>query len=446
MQRFELPDIGEGVVEAEILAWRVQEGDVVKEDQILVELLTDKAEIEIPSPFAGRVHRLCFDVGETAPVGAVLIEIEEEGSAAEAPLSPPRTEHADRPSVAEKAPGPSGGASERTPVAAAAPHPPEMPERPRSHQKASERHADEAHAVPAVRELARRLGVDLGRVRGSGPGGRIMRRDVERVAAGQIAPTEARERAGTSEARGHVARAREATVDPEDWERRPLRGLRRAIARRMVQARRTAAHFTYVDEVDVTDLLAKLEGAPEGARSPLAFIAHATVRSLATEPILNASIDDEREEIVLKGVVHLGIAAATDEGLVVPVIRGAAELGVPQLAAAIEALASKARERKLTPEDLRGGTFTITSLGKLGGVLSTPILNWPEVAILGVGAIRRVPAVRDEQVVIRSVLNLSISVDHRIADGLVAARFIQDLKHRLEQVDFPGFSSDGSES
>ncbi|MEE9279945.1 MAG: dihydrolipoamide acetyltransferase family protein [Myxococcota bacterium] len=428
MRRFELPDIGEGMVEAEILDWKVQEGELVKEDQILVELLTDKAEIEIPSPYSGRVHRLCYQVGEIAPVGAVLVEIEEEGSEAEAPPVPaaptPRVEPPPR--IASR------------PAPDTAPHPPVMPERPRSRQKASERpRGDDVEAVPAVRELARRLGVDLRRVGGTGPGGRIMRRDVEsfRTAGPPAEPPAER-----------VSAPAEAVADPEDWERRPFRGLRRAIARRMVQSRRTAAHFTYVEEVDLTDLLARIEEHAGSPRSPLAYIAHATVRSLAATPVLNASIDDEREEIVLKGKVHLGIATATDEGLLVPVIREAAELDVRELASAIEALAEKARESRLAPGELRGSTFTITSLGKLGGVLSTPILNYPEVAILSVGAIRSAPAVRAGELVERRVLNLSISVDHRIADGLVAARFIQDLKQKLESVDFPGFSHHGSEA
>jgi pyruvate dehydrogenase E2 component (dihydrolipoamide acetyltransferase) len=413
MVRFELPDIGEGVVEAEILAWRVQEGDVIKEDEILVELLTDKAEIEIPSPYAGRVHQICFQVGEIAPVGAVLIEIDEEGSGAEAPMSPPEEARSDV--------QPSRSVSE--PEEAGSSHPPIMPARPRSQQKASARSSPESvDAVPAVRELARRLEVDLRSVRGTGPRGRIMRRDVEAAHGGPQGAQAPVER---------VAPSTEVTPDPDDWERKPFRGLRRAIARRMVQARRTAAHFTYVEEIDITNLLERIERDGENApRSPLAFIAHATTRSLENTPALNASIDDEREEIILKRKVHLGIAAATEDGLVVPVIRDAVQLSVREIADVIEALARKARENRLTAAELRGSTFTITSLGKLGGVMSTPILL--------------VPAFREGELEARSVLNLSISVDHRITDGLVAARFIQDLKQKLEEVDFPGFSDDRS--
>jgi len=458
MYRFELPDIGEGVVEAEILEWKVQEGDWIEVDQIMVELMTDKAEIEIPSPRAGRVHRIHFQPGDIAPVGAVLIEIDEgarEGAEAaptaaevEAPApvaghAPPASPHADpiQPSApsppADQEPRRASPAPRTRPQEQPAAHPPSMPERPRSRQRASEHQAHvaevEVNAVPAVRELARRLDVDLELVHGTGPGGRIMRRDVEQFRSGGVAPIAVREESLPP-----------AEDDADDWERQPLRGLRRAIARHMSRARRTAAHFTYVDEVDMTDLLALVSGGGQGtSRSPLAYIAHATIRALADFVALNSSIDDERQEIIFKKKVHLGIAIATEGGLVVPVIRDAAELSVAELADAIEALARRACEGRLTPEELRGGTFTITSLGKLGGIMSTPILNHPEVAILGVNAIREVLRLREGEPRARSVMNLSMSVDHRITDGLVCAQFVQELKRMLEGAEFPGLSDEG---
>jgi pyruvate dehydrogenase E2 component (dihydrolipoamide acetyltransferase) len=255
-----------------------------------------------------------------------------------------------------------------------------------------------------------------------------MRRDVERFHAGLAAPAPESGAVALPEA------------DEKDWERRPLRGLRRVIARRMVQARRTAAHFTYVDEVDVSVLLERAAAANLKV-SPLTFIANAVARTLPRHEHLNASIDDAREEIVLKRRIHLGIAAATDEGLVVPVIRDAARLGVVELASAIDGLAERAREGRLTPAELRGSTFTISSLGKLGGIMSTPIVNYPEVAILGVNAIRPVPALVDEELQSRSIMNLSLSVDHRIADGLVAAEFVRDVREILERADFSELSS-----
>jgi pyruvate dehydrogenase E2 component (dihydrolipoamide acetyltransferase) len=421
MREFKVPDFGEGVVEAEVLEWRVQEGDWVEEEQVLVDLLTDKAEIEIPSPCAGRVHRLHAEVGDIVPVGAVLIEIDEGSQAerespvlSEAPAAPPTEREPRR----ETEPG-------------AGQQPPAMPERPRSRQRASERHPGAiVHAVPAVRELARRLDVDLGQVRGTGPSGRIMRRDVEQFHAGRGAPG--------PEAEGLAG----AVEDEPDWERRPLRGLRRAIARRMTLARRVAAHFTYVEEVDMTHLLERADAAGMTI-SPLAFIAHATIRALAGYELLNASIDDAREEIIVKRKVHLGIATATDDGLLVCVIRDTASLSPDELAASIEELATRARAGRLMPSDLRGSTFTITSLGKLGGIMSTPILNYPEVAILSVAAIRQVPAFVAGEVQARRMMNLSISVDHRIADGMVAAQFVRDIRDILERADFPDLSEKG---
>jgi pyruvate/2-oxoglutarate dehydrogenase complex dihydrolipoamide acyltransferase (E2) component len=275
-----------------------------------------------------------------------------------------------------------------------------------------------------VRELARRLGVDLQHVAGSGPGGRVMRRDVEAFhASGPATP---------AAARAEPARA----PDPTDWRREPLRGLRRAIAERMVASRRTAAHFTYVEEIDLTGLLGAVEASALAGTSPLAFIAHACVRALAGFPVLNAMIDDARGEIVYKGAVHLGVATATDGGLVVPVIRDAAGLGVGELAQRISELAEKARAGRAAPGELSGSTFTLTSLGKLGGVVSTPILNPPEVAILGVNAIRRLPRVIGDEIRPRQVMNVSLSVDHRIADGLVAAQFVLELRHLLESAAF----------
>jgi pyruvate dehydrogenase E2 component (dihydrolipoamide acetyltransferase) len=419
MYEFKVPDFGEGVVEAEVLEWQVSIGDSVQEEQVLVDLLTDKAEIEIPSPRAGRVHALHADVGDIVPVGAVLIEIDDEVQA-----------ESEAPKPSETTPSPPVEKT-RTPEPGAARRPPARPQRPQSKQRASERRpAAVVHAVPAVRDLARRLEVDLGEVRGTGPDGRIMRRDVEQFQSGRGGP-------------GPEAEPPAAVLEDEpDWERRPLRGLRRAIARRMIQARRTAAHFTYVDEVDMTHLLERAKEAGITI-SPLGFISHATIRALASYERLNASIDDAKQEIILKHKVHLGIATATDDGLLVCVIRDAARLSPSELVSSIEELATRARGGRLTPAELRGSTFTITSLGKLGGIMSTPILNYPEVAILGVNAIREVPSFVAGELQPRRMMNLSISVDHRIADGIVAAHFVRDIREILEGADFPDLSDKG---
>jgi len=439
MFRFLLPDIGEGVVEAEVIEWRVSEGERVVQDQVLVELMTDKANIEIPSPVAGVVHRLGFAKGDIVPVGAVLIEIDD-GADAKPAAEPLRAVTTPPPKPPASPPRPAPAPPRASEPAAA--HPPALPPRPGlSHHRTAPGARDEAvHAVPAVRELAKRLGVELERVRGSGPGGRVMRRDVEAAAA---APPEPRASAvapisaATAEAAKSEAPARPAAPDPSDWRRVPLRGLRRAIARHMREARQHAAHFSYVEELDLTELLEKSDALGGQKLSPLAFIARAVVRALPDHPSLNASLDEARDEVVYKQKVHLGVAVAAPDGLVVPVIRDAAALTTRDLALATDALARRAREGKLTPDELRGGTFTISSLGKLGGIVSTPIVNYPEVAILGVNAIRKLPRFVGDQVVARRLMNLSISVDHRVADGAHAAQFIADVKALLESADFP---------
>jgi pyruvate/2-oxoglutarate dehydrogenase complex dihydrolipoamide acyltransferase (E2) component len=457
MFRFLLPDIGEGVVEAEVIEWRVREGERVELDQVLVELMTDKANIEIPSPVAGVVHKLGFAQGAIVPVGAVLIEIDDGAGASTRPAP---ASSAPAVTTLVPSPAPSAGAAASPPPAApprpaavpAAPrasepgaaHPPAMPPRPGlSHHRAAAAAREATQAVPAVRELAKRLGVELAHVLGSGPGGRVMRRDVEEAArhpaatAATVVPAPQQVSPSHLDAARAEAPPKPSAPDPADWRRVPLRGLRRAIARHMREAKQHAAHFTYVEELDLTTLLEKSD-ALEGQRiSPLAFIARAVVRALPEHPSLNASLDEARDEVVFKQRVHLGIAVAAPDGLVVPVIRDAAALSVRDLALATDALARRARESKLTPDELRGGTFTITSLGKLGGIVSTPIVNYPEVAILGVGAIQRLPRFVGDQVVARRLMNLSISVDHRVADGAHAAQFIADMKTILESADFP---------
>ncbi len=468
MYRFKLPDIGEGVVEAEVVEWKVADGESVALDQPLVELMTDKASFEIPSPVAGRVHRRFFREGEVVKVGEVLIEIDD--GAADA--TPPKASEATTSKAKTTAPAPSSDPAPATNAVAAPPrqtkaraskepaapappgaenHPPAMPARPVSGQRASAAMArGGVQSVPAVRDLAQRLGVDLERVAGTGPGGRIMRRDVERATAEGAAARPARSAPFDSQPDAEPAPTGtgEPPRDPDGWKRVPLRGVRRSIARHLIEARRRTAHFSYVEEIDLTELMARRErlGASGGepALSPLAFIARAVVRALPAHPTLNASLDDERGELVLKTPIHLGVAVATDDGLIVPVIHDATALDTAALAARIADLATRARDGRLKPEEVRGGTFTVTSLGKLGGIVSTPIVNHPEAAILGVNAIRRLPRYVGDALVPRQVMNLSMSVDHRIADGYHCARFVEDLRRILENADFPDVLEGGS--
>ena len=391
---FRLPDIGEGIAEGEVVRWLVKEGDVLQEDQPMVEIMTDKATVEIPSPRAGRVAKLMFAEGQVCPVGKVLIAIEVADtiagdSIAAAALA--SVEVAPAASTGERAPRNNGVNARDAGVL----------------------------ATPATRKLARDVDVDIRDVSGTGPGGRITSDDV-RAHAGAPA-----------------AAVRAPAAEGGDT-RIPFRGLRRKIAERMVHSKHTAAHFTYVEEIDCTDLVALRERAnarlaAQGIKlSFLPFIVKATAAALVKFPQLNATLDDAGGEIIQWAHRHIGLATATEAGLIVPVVRDADRLSILDLAREIERLAELTRAGKAAREDLSGSTFTITSLGALGGVLATPIINHPEVAILGVHKIMRRPAVRDDSIVIRELMNLSISVDHRVVDGYDAARFVAEIKATLE--------------
>src|SRR5512137_1100183 len=409
---FLLPDIGEGVVEAEILKWFVKEGDVVAEDQPLAEVMTDKATVTIPSPKRGTVTRLLWKEGDVAKVHHPLVEMElEGGAAAVAPVVPlPKP-----PPPAPPAPGP---ASDVRAAVAEAVH------------RASPGAQGRALATPAVRALARRMGIDLQRVPGTGPGGRVTKDDVQGQAG------------SNGHAAGHAlqveARAAAAGAAPGTVEVIPVRGLRRRIAEKMARSKRTAAHFTFVEQVDATELvamkdrMARAAGA-EGVRVTfLPFVLKATVAALRKFPQLNASFDEERGEIHQKHWYDLGIAAATDQGLTVPVVRHADRRSIVDLAREIERLGADSRAGKLRPDDVGNSTFTVTSLGALGGMFATPVINFPEVAILGVHRIRPTPVVRDGQVVVRDVLYVSLTSDHRVVDGQEAAAFTYEVIRHLE--------------
>ncbi|MFN2490782.1 MAG: dihydrolipoamide acetyltransferase family protein [Actinomycetota bacterium] len=393
MPDFKLPDLGEGVAEAEVDRWLVKEGDDIAEDEPLVEVITDKATVEIPSPFAGAVARIHVEAGRVVPVGTVLVTIGDE-------------------KVAE-APGAEAG---RSPVA-----PPEV---------AAEAPGELVKATPPVRKLARSLGVDLASVTGSGPGGRVVRADVE-GAAGLAPPAPVTELPGTAPTgtappqRGSVGR------------RQPLRGIRRKVAERMAEAHRTIPSVTHVEECDVTELDATRGAArerdPEGPRVTfLPFIVKAVTRALRAHPALNASLDEDAEEIVFHDRCHIGIAVDTPNGLVVPVIRDAGEKPLRALAAEVGDLATRARAGSLSAAELQGGTFTVTSPGPFGGLLATPIILHPQSGILGVHRATERPVVRDGHIVVRKMMNLSISFDHRILDGMTAARFAVDVARLLE--------------
>ncbi|HEX3596018.1 MAG TPA: dihydrolipoamide acetyltransferase family protein [Polyangiaceae bacterium] len=487
MSRFEfkLPDIGEGVSEGEIVGWLVHVGDAVSENQDMVEVMTDKATVTIGAPKSGKVVEIRGGEGDTVPVGTVLVVLdvgggEAAGPSAKPPAAPAAKASPDPASVkaveqkSARAAAPTeskadahaddvdeSDASARAPdekspsvVASAVgdikDNLPGIPRAPKA--PADDYRNDKPLASPATRKLAREHGVDLRRVRPSGDAGRVTREDVERFAgagtdAQPAAPAPAQRSpvtAGPQNGNGSstatsTAKPHGAPVPTAQGETRvPIRGLRKRIYENMARARHTAAHFTYVDECDVTELKRMREAAkPMAAQSGvqltyLPFIVKAVVSSLKRHPALNCLVDDGTMEMVLRSTYDIGVAVATDAGLTVPVLRNADRLTMIETAREVERLSAEARSGKTRREDLGGSSFTITSLGKDGGLFATPIVNYPEVAILGVHQIKRKPVVRGEQIVPGDVMLLSLSFDHRIIDGHVGAAFAQEVIRFLE--------------
>jgi 2-oxoglutarate dehydrogenase complex dihydrolipoamide succinyltransferase (E2) component len=401
---FKLPDLGEGITEGEILKWMAKEGDQIKEDQPIVEVITDKVNVQIPAPRSGRVSKILVKEGDVAKVGQTIMVIDDGGAGGTPPPIP--------------AP-PLSRSMESSPAVQAQPSAP----------------AQGVLATPATRRLARELGVDIGSVRGSGPQGRVTDDDVRKSASGQ----------GTST----------VTVQPPPVPTRggpreevvPLRGLRRTIAERMVKSLRTTAQVTHVDEADMTELVL-LRDAFKGSAEKrgvhltyLPFIIKALVPALKEFPYANSALDDQAGNIVLKKYYNIGIATDTEQGLVVPVVKDVDRKDIFELAGEIEKLSVKARSGQLTLEDVHGSTFTITNVGAIGGLFATPIINIPEVAILGLHKIAKRPVVRDGKIEIRDTTYLSLSFDHRVLDGAYAARFtsriietIQDTRKLLAEV------------
>lgn len=448
---FKLPDIGEGVSEGEIVAWRIAPGDSVKEDQAIVEVMTDKATVTLTAPRAGTVVETRGRVGETVAVHAVLVVFELDGAATATPAQQPVA--ATR--VSEAGHPPLGGSrangttpSTRDVAATAVGDVPEAlpgltPPPGRSAEAtaaASERGAgsyynDKPMATPATRKLARDMNVDLRRVPPSGPQGRVTRKDVETFREGTVRTPPAPSRSG---ALGQPSEAIPPLAEHLE-ERVALAGLRRKIAQKMALATAKTASFTFVEECDVTELKRfrdrlKDEARQQGAKlSFLPFIVKAVVASLKKHPMLNAVLDEAAGQIVLRKYYNVGIATATEAGLMVPVVKEADKRSILEVAREVERLAEDARAGRAKLEDLQGSTFTITSLGAQGGLLATPIVNFPEVAILGVHQMKQRPVVKGGQIVIGDVMLLSLSFDHRIVDGHVGAAFAYDVIGYLEQ-------------
>ena len=429
---FRLPDIGEGVAEGEVVQWFVKEGEAVREDQTLVSVLTDKANVEIPSPKTGRVAKIHAAVGEKVKVGGLLVTIETEPGAAPKPAPPASSTVAPAPSPKATAPARAAPA----PPPAAAPTPPPS-------AAGTGASPGRVLASPYLRRLAAERGIDLSQVKGSGPAGRITEADLGVAPAPAPASVEAPPAPATptpaSAGRAPTPAPPPAPVTADVLERIPIRGIRRVIAEHMTESTHRAAHYTYVEEIDVSELVRLRDRMAkhvekQGTRlSYLPFIVKAVVAGLKAHPHLNATMDDAREELVVRSAYHIGIAAAAPDGLIVPVVRNADQKSVSKLAREIQDLAERGRAGKLSRAELTGSTFTITSLGALGGVLATPILNYPEVAILGVHKIQRRPVYRpDGTIGPADLMNLSISLDHRVVDGAEGAQFLATVKAYLE--------------
>ena len=432
-----MPDIGEGIAEVELVAWNVKVGDTIVEDMNLADVMTDKATVEIPSPVHGKVLALGGKVGDVMAVGSELIRIEVEGAgnvkdgaaapapataAAPAPAPAPKAAPAPAPAVAAApAPAPVSASPAPAPKAASA-----RAAASKGAEKITRAVGDKPIASPAVRNHAWDLGIDLQYVMGTGTAGRITHEDIEAYAKqGTIG--------GSSATGGDPRYAQRA-----DQEQIPVIGLRRKIAQKMQDAKRRIPHFTYVEEIDVTELetlrgkLNQKHGATRGKLTLLPFIMRAVVLAVRDFPQMNARFDDEAGVVTRFSAVHLGMATQTEAGLMVPVLQHAETLDMWATAAEVSRLAAGARTGKAAREELTGSTITITSLGALGGIVTTPVINSPEVAIVGVNRVVERPMIRDGLVVARKMMNLSSSFDHRVVDGIHAAEFVQVIRGYLE--------------
>lgn len=406
---FKLPDIGEGIHEGEILKWFVQEGDEIKEDDVLCEVQNDKAVVEIPSPVEGKVLKIHVQEGEVAVVGDPLISIDAEGYEDDTPEAEP-----------------------------------EQPSKEPAQEEKTEERAETIEdsvdriviAMPSVRKYAREKGVDIRAVQGTGKNGRILKEDIDRYLAGETKTEPEKEVVQETVETAKQEPVALAGEFPETREK--LRGIRRVIADAMVKSKTTAPHVTLMDEVDVTGLVEhrkryKLIAEEQGIKLTfLPYVVKALISAGKKYPIINAAIDDETEEIVHKHYFNVGIAADTERGLVVPVIKHADKKNLFELSKEINELADKARNGKLSAEEMRGASFTISNIGSAGGQWFTPILNYPEAVILGIGRIQEKPIARNGEVVVAPVLALSLSFDHRLLDGATAQLALNQIKRVLQ--------------
>lgn len=425
---FKMPDIGEGIHEGEIVKWFVKKGDEVKEDDILAEVQNDKAVVEIPSPVDGTVKDVHAEEGATVVVGDVVITFDAEG------YDDGSEEEAEEPKAEEKE-----EQKEEAPKAEAKSESAEST--PSQDEEEDGDPTKRVIAMPAVRKYAREKGVKISKVSGSGKNGRVLKEDVENHLSGggqeAAAPTEAPEEKAEAQGQEQETATAPAAASAQPETREKMKGMRKAIAKAMVNSKHTAPHVTHMDEVVVSDLVAHRKKFKQYAADKdvkltyLPYVVKALVSALREFPMLNASIDDSTDEIVHKHYYNIGIAANTDAGLVVPVVKDADRKPLLNVSAEINELAKKARDGKLSGDDMKGSTCTISNLGSAGGQWFTPIINNPDAAILGIGRIEEKPVVIDGEIVAAPVLALSISYDHRLIDGVTAQLALNHIKRLL---------------
>lgn len=431
---FKFPDIGEGLDEGVIMKWMVEEGDEIKEGDSVVEVETDKVTAEIPSPKTGKILELKAKKGDTIHVGNVFIVIEVEGEESESPSEEKigdqdevKDELEEKQEVVEEeTAGVVGEVIASSEVIA--------PSTEEHHVAKKSEKSEKVLATPVARKMAKDLGVNISTVKGTGPNGRVMKEDIQN-AKGSTTEQKLEEKVPVKEASQHLS------LDDERYERIPLTKIRKTISERMSQSRFTIPHTTAMDEIDITklddfrrkykDILVE----EDVNLTYLPFIIKAVIVALKRFPEFNSELDEENDELILKHFYNIGIATDTDRGLMVPVVKDMDRLSIVEMAKAVEGVTTKAKENKISLNELKGGTFTITNYGSIGGHFGIPIINYPEAAILGLGRVVKKPIVRDDEIVIAKVLPLSLSYDHRTIDGASGSRFLNVLKELLSDPD-----------
>ena len=440
---FKLPSLGENIDAGDIVSVLVREGDEIKANQSVFEVETGKATVELPCPHAGKITKIHVKKGQSVPVGDVLLSIEAASGAAApakaaAPAPAAKPAAAPEPQAAAPAAQPPQAPAPQRQPAPVATQPAPIPPAPQPSPAPGSTNGGAATAVmapagPATRRLARELGVDLARVSGTGPGGRITEEDVKKAV---------RESTAFAPAPGKKAvTVPNATPGADQWgtlQIQPLSRIRKTIAVNMARSSSTIPHVTNFDDADITELERIRKGGMASTVSPdvkltmLPFVMKAVAHALQLHPVINASLDMERDQVIYKDYVNLGVAVDTERGLVVPVVRDVDRLTIPQLAQALAEISTRARGNQIALEEMRGGTFTISNMGAIGGTYSTPIINYPEVAILLVGRSRQLPVIVDDEIKPRLMMPLSLSYDHRLIDGAAASRFLNEVKNFLQ--------------